>query len=236
MKVVDPQAEFEQFKADLRKQLLDYEDHGIEETHRSLDFLIRGLRTAQRDIEKGENPSELLIALRNLARYAGWLLLIFKEGLGRPIEFYGWLSRALFELYVLTLFVLRSEENLQVFLKAAMTDEIMILEGLRQLEGYASVEAGEEIRAEIDRLKAERGDERSQLPTYAAIATAVGVKEEYDAFWRLYSKYVHPSSWMINGKPDRVRNVSYERIFQLQAQFNAHRVLQLVASSSAPAA
>jgi hypothetical protein len=224
---VEPSAEFELFKEDLGKQLLD-PDGGktIEETLRSIDYLEARLLAGCKAIEMVENPSGQIVALHHLARYAGWLLLMFQETLGHPIEFYGWISRSLFEVYVLALFVLRSEENARLFLDAALTDEIVMLEGILRLPG--APEAAIKLQERVERLKARRGDSISRLPDYATLAGIVGVKEEYQAFWKLFSKYVHPSSWVVTGEPDKVRSPGYQQIFQMQAQFNAHRILVLL--------
>lgn len=120
-----------------------------------------------------------------------------------------------------------SQENAHTFLDAAATDEIMMLEGILKLQGsFPAAEA--KLRATVERLKARRGDNVYWRPDYAAIASRVRVKQEYDAFWKLYSKYVYPSSWVVNGEVQEVRNPAYQQIFQMQAQFNAHRILTLV--------
>jgi hypothetical protein len=145
--------EFARFKDDLRKQLLDPNgDQTIEETIRSIQYLEKRLLVGWKAIETDENPSESVVALHHLARYAGWLLLMLEDGLGRPIEFYGWISRGLFEVYVLALFV-RSEANAHVFLNAATTDEITMLEGILKLQGGLP-ETAAKLRATVERLKA----------------------------------------------------------------------------------
>jgi hypothetical protein len=232
-KAVEPQDEFEQFRDDLRRQVLDpAAEHTLEETVRSFRFLDEQLGAACANLEANPDPSELEVALRNLARYARWLLLMFRHGLGSPIEFYGWASRGLFELYLLTLFVLLSEENVRLFLHAAMTDEIMMMEGIEQLEADITPDVRANLRAQIERLEAARGDRVSRLPDYASMATAVGARNEYDAFWKIYSKYVHPSSWVVNGQPAGVRNVAYQQMFRVQAQFNAHRIGRLAQNNA----
>lgn len=52
----------------------------------------------------------------------------------------------------------------------------------------------------------------------ASQAEAVGEKAEYEAFFKLYSKYVHPSSFLLNGNPKSVHSPVFFNILVIQAQ------------------
>jgi hypothetical protein len=131
-------------------------------------------------------------------------------------------ARNLFELNIIVRYVLTSDENLARWVAEVATDERAILEGILKLSQGDSPEAERPLRERLTQIDATlKRQGKSARPTQqvSALATAVNLKMEYDAFFKLYSKYVHPSSWFVNSPPERLDE--WKSILALQAQLYA---------------
>ncbi len=62
----------------------------------------------------------------------------------------------------------------------------------------------------------------------SALAKAVGLESEYKAFFKLYSKYVHPSSWLVNRDPYWVQAWQWRTIFTVSAQLYAADTIERI--------
>jgi hypothetical protein len=51
---------------------------------------------------------------------------------------------------------------------------------------------------------------------------------EYKAFFKLYSKYIHPSSWIVNSYKNEYDNPVFKNIFFLQGQHCASCITKLI--------
>lgn len=60
------------------------------------------------------------------------------------------------------------------------------------------------------------------------LAKQTNNKLEYEAFFKLYSKYVHPSSWIINSHKSDYDNPVFRNIFFLQGRHFASCIIKLV--------
>jgi len=112
-------------------------------------------------------------------------------------ELLGWLARNLFETNLIVRHILISSENRIRWLAQALQDEQDIMVGVNLVSQMPPPEA-EPRWIEIESILARVGvDDRRPL-SVKALATAVGQEAEYAALFRIYSKYVHPTSWSIN--------------------------------------
>ncbi len=50
------------------------------------------------------------------------------------------------------------------------------------------------------------------------LANKVGLIKEYEAFFKLYSKFIHPTSFLINSNPDTIHSLQFKNIFLMQFQ------------------
>jgi hypothetical protein len=60
------------------------------------------------------------------------------------------------------------------------------------------------------------------------LAEQTNNKLEYKAFFKLYSKYVHPSSWIVNSRNNEYDNPVFKNIFILQGQHYASCITKLI--------
>lgn len=152
-------------------------------------------------IQANLGKAERNFVLYNLLAKANLYLYCLMSSLSGPIEVIGFISRSLFELSLITRYVLMSEENLMQFVAESGVDKVQLLEGLLEVGDIAYKEDVEGIKEEIAKLKAtsEKFNFQPQKPnSIKTIARIVDSELEYKVLYKLFSKYVHPSSYSIN--------------------------------------
>jgi len=152
-------------------------------------------------IQANLGKAERNFVLYNLLAKVNLYLYCLMSSLSGPIEVIGFISRSLFELSLITRYVLMSEENLIQFVAESAVDKVQLLEGLLETGDIAYKEDIESIKEEIAKLKTtqEKFNFPSKKPnSIKTIARIVDSELEYKALYKLFSKYVHPSSFSIN--------------------------------------
>jgi hypothetical protein len=146
------------------------------------------------------------LVLYNLLAKVNQYLYCLRFSLTGPTELIGFVARYLFELDLTTQYVLSSEENLMRFVGEAGRDKIQILEGLC---GLPDIILKEDARLKKDQrvmeeeiAKIRASAKKLHFPlnkpdSFAAKARIVGDKLEYEALYKIFSKYIHPSSYSI---------------------------------------
>lgn len=159
------------------------------------------------------------------------LALASIAGLDTPLEVLALSARNTLELWLRLLYVLASDENRQAWRDENLTDQIQVWEATLALETPDSPrEAKAVILAEIDRvtqLAASRGLHQGKIMTTQSLAKATGCEAEYKAFYKLYSKLVHPSSWMVNS-PSAVSAPMYRMTLAANVQVYGLEILKVV--------
>jgi len=152
-------------------------------------------------IQANLGKAERNLVLYNLLAKVNLYLCCLISSLSGPVEVIGFISRSLFELSLITRYVLMSEENLMQFVAESGVDKVQLLEGLLEMSDIAYKEDIEGIKEEIAELKTTlvKFNFPSKKPnSIKTIARIVDSELEYKALYKLFSKYVHPSSFSIN--------------------------------------
>ncbi len=166
--------------------------------------------------------SNLSGALLNLVKSSGGYLKLLSENLEADISVLALCARSLYENNLHIRYILMGEDELMLWLSEAITDNIQVLEGMLALDTEGDARKQRVILlGEIEKLSQMRS--RYQLPEVkhpsgpADVARVVGQEDEHQALFKLYSKLVHPSSYLVNRPSDAA---SYEKrlILQIQAQ------------------
>lgn len=147
-----------------------------------------------------------------------------------PIECIAWISRNLFEMNLIMEYSIQFPEKAKEFALQKGSDEIEILQGTLKLSSSNSNESAILVEERISHLQGvlkKHGKIGIKHFTVAEMARSVGMKDEYDAFFKLYSKYVHPSAWLIFATQEEKSSMVYRNIFLLQAQYYASRILKI---------
>ncbi len=165
------------------------------------------------------------------ARLAGWL--------GAPTDQIAWVARNLYELNLRVHFILKSKENADHFFAESISDEIELLEAMKTLFALG---AGTDLNVIEDRIAARKarlaqeGLEPVKTMGGWDLAREIGAEGEHRAFYKLYSKYVHPTGYLINRRTGRMPEINDKviRLLLINAQQYAIDTLRRVAAAFAP--
>jgi hypothetical protein len=152
-------------------------------------------------------------------------------GLDTPIEVLALSVRNIFELWLRLLHIIQSDENRQVWRNETFKDQLEVYNAMLTLEGPESVKFV--IRGEIQRVQ-QQADSRGLNPgkppkMMRDLVKETKCKEDYDAFYKLYSKLVHPSAWFVN-MPTSVASEMYRTVLVVNAQVYGWQILKTVES------
>jgi len=175
-------------------------------------------------IENKERNNENL-ALYNLLSSVIQYLRVLYISINENISILALSTRSLYELNLTIRSVLETSENFNSWCSEAITDKIQILEGVLGIQTISSMSKQREIlETEIERLKSIR--DRHNLPTIKSPASAgqiakeVGLSEEHKNLYKLFSKIVHPSSYLVNDYKNAA-STEIKMILQIHAQIYA---------------
>jgi len=180
--------------------------------------------------------NERLFLLQKLVCYAGFQMKYLQQAYGFSTEFYAWIARNMFEIYLIVRSVLSSDENAKKFISRHAFDEIDILDGIKKIpeSGHSKETTVIDKRiGVINDLVEKHGMTFSKAPRMAELAGETGLTNDYEGFYKFYSKYVHPSSWLILGDREKVHSSEYRNIFLIMAQFYAGLVAQVASDEIA---
>lgn len=197
---------------------------------RALQLLALTLSEAADRLSRASTDKPTMVVVGPLLLTAARTLSVAScAGLDTPLEVLALSARNSFEIWLRLTHVLASETNCQRWRDEALTDQLQVYEAILTLDGPEEMKAM--IRGEIDRVKqhgAARGLTQGYRPMMAVdLAKVTGHKTEYDAFYKLYSKLVHPSSWSVNW-PDAVSSAMYHATLSVNVQTYGWRILEAV--------
>ena len=111
-------------------------------------------------------------------------------------------TRNIYELYLIASHISESKENLKKWFAESIKDEIEIYEGILKLERENN-DKDYIIHEEIERLTLLASKYNLQLKkisTTSSIAIELDEKNGYDSIFKLFSKLIHPTSYLVNNK------------------------------------
>lgn len=162
--------------------------------------------------------------LSNLARACGLQLHRLQKWVLLPSDLSAWCARNLFEINLIIRWILQSEANEKAWCGEIAHDEADIFEGIAKLAEGSQDPNREALLNRCGELRTwadSKGLPRRKSKSVMHLAETVGLKSEYEAFFKLYSKYVHPSSFFLNGDRDSVFSQEIFNILITQAQLYA---------------
>jgi hypothetical protein len=197
---------------------------------RALQLLALALSEAAARVSRAPSQKSCATAVAPLLLAGATALSLAScAGLDTPLEVLALSARNSFELWLRLTYIVASDANCQCWRDEALTDQLQVYEAILTLDGPEEVKAV--LRAEIERVKQHGvavGLATGQKPMMAGdLAKAAGHKAEYDAFYKLYSKLVHPSSWSVNW-PGAVSSAMYRATLSANAQIHGWRILETV--------
>lgn len=195
-------------------------------------FQILSLAINEATLRLSRSPSEKpawILTGPILIAAARALLMATSGGIETPLEVLALSARNIFELWLRLQYIVASDVNCQSWRNEALTDQLQVYDAILSLPGSDALKPV--ILTEIEQVK-EHGtncglNESKELLSTAGLAKATGNLSEYKAFYKLYSKIVHPSSWSVNW-PNAVSSDMYGFTLAVNAQKYAAGILKVV--------
>jgi hypothetical protein len=115
----------------------------------------------------------------------------------------GLATRNIYELRLRVEHMITCPQELDSWQSEAATDKIQLMEAILGIQATPATDPRRQILTnEIDRLRnllRKHGlTELTRLPSIASIAGTLGREEEHRSLFKLFSKLVHPSSYLVN--------------------------------------
>ena len=188
-------------------------------------------RKLAKRIDRSVERSDKSITMLNFMNAAADFLEMGSAGINGHVSILALAARNLFELNIRLRDTLRDDVQLKRWHGEAIRDKVDFLQGfLKVRTASKNTEARQVLEAEVARLLALQ--EKYQLPAKGSpptknLAENVGLLAEYEAFFKVYSKLVHPTSFLVNDAKN-TNNGDTKDILLMQLQLYAadtfHRV------------
>lgn len=188
----------------------------------------------QRRITESLSRSDKTVALSNFCSYISGELRNMSGFYPANTAGLAWSTRNLFETNLTIRHVLLSNDNFLDWLGQALSDEKDFIDGVLSTSGESqNADAKSFLEARLEQLHgmAQRhGLEFSKPFRVQDIAKGLGMLDEYTQTYKLFSKYVHPSSLLVNAWHRQTPEKNWNDIFLVKAQTYAgdsiHRVME----------
>lgn len=197
----------------------------VEEVKRALTQMEGHFLSVCSWINGNKPRNDQSVTLVNLLSSSAQYLRVASDNLEGHVSVCALATRSIYELNVRTRAILSAHDHMLSWLSEALTDKIQALEGLMALNTVHDMTTERSILCgEIDRLNALRG--KYKLPIVkkpedaGAIAPKVGLANEHKALFKLFSKLVHPSSYLTNDYGNAASK-EVRAILQMHAQLYA---------------
>lgn len=203
----------------------------LEQLKANLNQIVDQLSEASSTINISDGNDYLNFAIKTLISYSAKQVDQLSKNIDAPIDLLAWKARNLFECYLLCKYITIDNSKAKELVKQKAVDELQIYEGLLELH-HSGVDPSvkkpiedrmSHIRSTLKKYKLKE----SQHWTVGFLATKVNERNDYQAFFKLYSKYVHPSSWLIMGDESEYDTPTFSNVFILKAQNYASCILKL---------
>ncbi|MDD5344518.1 MAG: DUF5677 domain-containing protein [Smithella sp.] len=189
------------------------------------------LLTLEACIKKQQLQDNLAISLINLVRKATIEIRRLATFYPDVADISALCARNLFEINLIARAIIESEHSLNAWLGQRASDEIDVITGMLQFindESSTDYKKLESRRAEIQHICSRHNIKPTKPFIIRNLACQFNLEKEYDALYKLFSKYIHPSSWLINGDSPQLESSAALNIFIICAQLYASELYSRV--------
>ncbi len=200
------------------------------EVKKNIDNIVRLIAAAARKISPKDEHDIIPEIVRRTSLYAALHLRMIIDLYDFPIECTAWIARNLFEMNLILEYSIHYPEKAKEFVLQKGSDEKEILEGILTLNSNDILVSIVPLRERIGHLESilkKYGKSNIKHFTVAEMARKVGMENDYNAFFKLYSKYVHPTAWLIFAEDEEKASMVHKNTFLLQAQYYSSRILKI---------
>lgn len=205
---------------EIQKHLLDLSEKATDLGHRITETLKR---------------SDKSIALSNFCSYISGELRQASNFYPDNTSGLAWVTRNLFETNLTIRHVLTSDSNFSEWLGQALCDEKDFIDGVLSVPTDTRNNAAEtqlrERLAKLQDMAQRHGLEFSKPFRVSDIAKPLGLLDEYNSLYKLFSKYVHPSSLLVNSWHQQTPDFNWTNIFLTKSQLYSGDSIYRISSS-----
>jgi hypothetical protein len=124
--------------------------------------------------------------------------------------------RNIFELLLTVKYYGALEEDAEVYLSQTEVDRNLVHEGILEWLRATNPESpGVLALSHIETTK-DKGLKPPPRPNAKQMAQQANMVVEYDGFYKFYSKYIHPSAWSVNSRPEQLEHEGYREMLVFQ--------------------
>ena len=196
----------------------------------NLDKIVRLIIDQAQHITPEDRYDVVSEIVRRTSLYAALQLRMMIDLYDYPLECIAWISRNLFEMNLIIEYSMKFPDKAKDFVLQKGSDEKDILEGMKLLYSGGSRDNIITLQERIDHINQtlkKHGKNNSKHFSIKHMADKVDMEDDYNAFFKLYSKYVHPTSWLIFATEEEKATETYKNTFRIQAQYYSSRILKI---------
>lgn len=198
-----------------------------DELSRHLGEFVKEMESVLATIQSGFDRDNRSLALFNLGFRATREFERLREWLSVSNDLLSWCVRNLYEIDLILRRIINSDELLKEWLGQSLKDEEDIVTGfqtLRDLYSPAANKLHDEVKKTIAQLRSDHEVEPTGAWNVRLLAQAAGREKEYQFMYKFLSKYIHPTSWIINRDSERTDCDSYRNLLIGIAQVLIRRI------------
>lgn len=197
-----------------------------------LEEIIKNNKAITNWIDDNIERNTKRVVLVNLLASCSDYLNIMKLSLDSHISIMALCTRSIYEINIRVRSILENSKEMDMWQSEAITDKIQVVEGvLLFADTQSNINNVNILRGEIERLHNLVKKYNLPIVTNPAstgnLAKKVGQGDEHKALFKLYSKLVHPSSFLVNDYHSAA-SVENKKILQIHAQLysydTAHKI------------
>lgn len=204
----------------------------VNDLSKELNRIVLRLNNESSKLLINDETDYRLVALRGISSYTSVLYDRLITNRNAPIEHIAISARNLFECYLLTAYMIDDPSRAKDFISQKAYDELEINDGFLSLTttntSAATIKMIQDRKDYINKVMENFKLTPSKHWNVSYLARQTNNKTEYDAFFKLYSKYVHPSSWIMNSHNYEYDNLVFRDIFFSQGQIFTRRIVKLI--------
>mgnify|MGYP001570253067 CR=1 FL=1 len=206
-----------------------------EDVPRHLAALSARCTALANQIRERLERTDRTVAFANFCMYVGGELRRLSMFYPANVPGLAWATRNLFEVNLIVRHVLVSDDNLQRWLGQLLQDEKEFIEGILSVSSDQPRNTNhEQLNSRLNGLQdmSRRHDLQFAKPFRTqTIAESLGMSDEYIGLYKLFSKYVHPSSLLVNAWYSQEPDFTWLDLFVVKAQVYAGDTIQRLASA-----
>lgn len=217
------------------KSLNDYVVNGSEnDLTNAIKEMRKKFTNAEAWVTKNIPRTNDSLAMLNLLKCSTQYLSVLAISINEHISILALATRSLYELNLQVRLICNDSKNIQTWYSEVITDKIQVLEGILGIQTTSEMSPQRVIlRNEIQRLNDLRN--KHNLPTIKSPASAgqiaqqLGLADAHKNLYKLFSKIVHPSSYLVNDYSNAASPQTTD-ILQIHAQLYAWDTLSRISS------